>query len=180
MGSTKAKALPPNAPGFPLRSKWLGTLAGRSCQLVDPKDLLNRWIIRLDCGVDFLTLRTDVKVPVPFETMVVFSTNLDPQDLADKAFLRRIQNKIKTDAISPEIFDAILSRVCEDHLVTWSEEMSKFTRDTCPKDGGADVLRSCYPRDIILILKTIESYEKRPPELSSEDVRRAVKLYFAS
>ena len=149
-------------------------------QLVDPKDLLNRWIVPLDRGVDFLTLRTGVKVPVPFETMVVFSTNLNPKDLADEAFLRRIQNKIKIDAISPQIFDDILARVCEDHFVTWTPEQSRFVRETCLGAGGAEVLRACYPRDIVLILRNIANYEERPPELSRDDIRRAVKLYFAN
>src|SRR5262249_29743603 len=67
-------------------------------QLMPPRDLLNRWIVPLDRRVDYLTLRYGVKFQIPFELMVVFSTNLEPSDLADEAFLRRIHNKIFVDA----------------------------------------------------------------------------------
>ncbi len=68
-------------------------------QLMSPRDLLNRWIVPLDRRVDYLTLRYGVKFQIPFETMVVFSTNLEPSDLADEAFLRRIHNKIYVEAV---------------------------------------------------------------------------------
>ena len=68
---------------------------------MSPRDLLNRWIVPLDRRVDYLTLRYGVKFQIPFETMVVFSTNLEPSDLADEAFLRRIQNKILVEAVDP-------------------------------------------------------------------------------
>ena len=68
-------------------------------QLMSPRDLLNRWIVPLDRRVDYLTLRYGVKFQIPFELMVVFSTNLEPSDLADEAFLRRIHNKIYVEAV---------------------------------------------------------------------------------
>ena len=68
-------------------------------QLMSPRDLLNRWIVPLDRHVDYLTLRYGVKFQIPFELMVVFSTNLEPSDLADEAFLRRIHNKIYVEAV---------------------------------------------------------------------------------
>src|SRR5271156_6764580 len=80
-------------------------------QLMSPRDLLNRWIVPLDRRVDYLTLRYGVKFQIPFETMVVFSTNLEPSDLADEAFLRRIQNKILVEAVDPQSFDQIFERV---------------------------------------------------------------------
>ena len=71
-------------------------------QLMSPRDLLNRWIVPLDRRVDYLTLRYGVKFQIPFELMVVFATNLEPSDLADEAFFRRIQNKIFVDAVDEE------------------------------------------------------------------------------
>src|SRR5580765_3631056 len=62
-------------------------------QVLSPRELLNRWIVPLDRRVDYLTLASGMKFQVPFELMVVFSTNLNPHDLADEAFLRRIQTK---------------------------------------------------------------------------------------
>jgi len=64
-------------------------------QLVRPRDLLNRWIVPLENRVDFLTLHTGRKIEVPFDVLVVFSTNLPPRDLVDEAFLRRLRHKIE-------------------------------------------------------------------------------------
>ena len=80
-------------------------------QLMSPRDLLNRWIVPLDRRVDYLTLRYGVKFQIPFELMVVFSTNLEPSDLADEAFLRRIHNKIYVEAVDAGSFDQIFTRV---------------------------------------------------------------------
>jgi predicted ATPase with chaperone activity len=148
-------------------------------QMINPRDLLNRWIVPLDRGIDFLSLRTGVKFPIPFETMVVFSTNLDPRQLADEAFLRRIQNKVKVETISPEIFDRILQRICEAAEIEWTEEASSYIRDRCSADARKPVLRACYPRDVVSILQNIAKYEGREPTLNNEDVDRAVELYFA-
>ena len=80
-------------------------------QLMSPRDLLNRWIVPLDRRVDYLMLRYGVKFQIPFELMVVFSTNLEPTDLADEAFLRRIHNKIFVEAVDEKAFDQIFHRV---------------------------------------------------------------------
>ncbi|HYM11561.1 MAG TPA: AAA family ATPase [Bryobacterales bacterium] len=147
-------------------------------QMINPRDLLNRWIVPLDRRVDFLSLRTGVKFPIPFETLVVFSTNLDPRQLADEAFLRRIQNKIKIDTITPEIFDNILRRVCEEYQVEFDPDVARYLREKCNPDGKG-VLRACYPRDMLRILQSIADYENRAPELSERDLDRALNLYFA-
>src|SRR5450631_3643101 len=80
-------------------------------QLISPRDLLNRWIVPLDRRVDYLSLQYGVKFQIPFEMLVVFSTNLDPSDLADEAFLRRIHSKIYVEAVDDKAFDEIFSRV---------------------------------------------------------------------
>lgn len=147
-------------------------------QMINPRDLLNRWIVPLDRRVDFLSLRSGVKFPIPFETLVVFSTNLDPRQLADEAFLRRIQNKIKVDAITPEIFDKILERVCEEYQIPFDPEMAQYLREKCNPDGKG-VLRACYPRDMVRILQSIADYENRAPQLTKKDLDRALNLYFA-
>ena len=82
-------------------------------QMLSPRDLLNRWIVPLDRRVDYLTLSSGMKFQVPFELMVVFSTNLDPHDLADEAFLRRIQTKVLVENVSAEVFDEIFRRVMQ-------------------------------------------------------------------
>jgi predicted ATPase with chaperone activity len=148
-------------------------------QMINPRDLLNRWIVPLDRGIDFLSLRTGVKFPIPFESMVIFSTNLDPRQLADEAFLRRIQNKIKVETITPEIFDRILQRVCESSSIPWKPDMAEYVREKCSIDGKKTVLRACYPRDIVTIVKNIAKYENREPRLEKDDIDRAANLYFA-
>src|SRR5450631_4230475 len=82
-------------------------------QMLAPRDLLNRWIVPLDRRVDYLTLASGMKFQVPFELMVVFSTNLDPHDLADEAFLRRIQTKVMVDNVTGAVFDEIFRRVMQ-------------------------------------------------------------------
>ncbi len=148
-------------------------------QMINPRDLLNRWIVPLDRGIDFLSLRTGVKLSVPFETMVIFSTNLDPRQLADEAFLRRIQNKVKIETVSDEIFDRILQAVCKSAGLEWTLEGSAYVREACKIDGRKAVLRACYPRDVVRILKNIADYEDREPGLIPEDIDRAIGLYFA-
>jgi predicted ATPase with chaperone activity len=76
-------------------------------QLISPKYLLNRWIVPLDRRVDYLTLRYGVKFQIPFEMIVVFATNLDPTELADEAFLRRIQNKVYVEPVNAQVFEEI-------------------------------------------------------------------------
>ncbi len=148
-------------------------------QMINPRDLLNRWVVPLDRRIDFLSLRTGMTFPVPFETMVVFSTNLDPRQLADEAFLRRIQNKIKIDVITPEIFDDIMKHGCQAADVEWTLAASEYSRRKCIEGGRSAVLRACYPRDIVEIVGNIADYENRAPILDQENIDRAVALYFA-
>lgn len=147
-------------------------------QLMSPRDLLNRWIVPLDRRTDYLTLRYGVKFQIPFEVMVVFSTNLEPQDLADEAFLRRIQNKIFVEAVDAESFDEIFRRTVKHHNLTAESDSAEYLRGLCLDDGRTE-LRACYPGDICTILKSIGKYEKRPPVMTRTELERATKLYFA-
>jgi SpoVK/Ycf46/Vps4 family AAA+-type ATPase len=147
-------------------------------QLMSPRDLLNRWIVPLDRRVDYLTLRYGVKFQIPFELMVVFATNLDPADLADEAFLRRIHNKIFIEPVSPEAFDNIFQRVTAAKKLPASVESAEYIRQLCLRDGRKE-LRACYPLDICNILASISRYEKQPVTMERSDIERAVNLYFA-
>jgi hypothetical protein len=147
-------------------------------QLMSPRDLLNRWIVPLDRHADYLSLRYGVKFQVPFELMVVFSTNLEPSDLADEAFLRRIQNKVFVSAVDPPSFDEIFRRVTKAHGLIPRPDSAEVLRDLCLRDGRTE-LRACYPADICNMLKSIGRYEKRPPILTTAELERATALYFA-
>lgn len=147
-------------------------------QLMSPRDLLNRWIVPLDRRVDYLTLRYGVKFQIPFELMVVFSTNLDPGDLADEAFLRRIHNKIYIEAVDASVFDQIFHRVANRRNIPTEPDSAEFLRKICLRQGRTE-LRACYPTDICNILESISRYENRSIQMTKADLERAAALYFA-
>ncbi len=147
-------------------------------QLMPPRDLLNRWIVPLDRRVDYLMLRYGVKFQIPFELMVVFATNLDPTSLADEAFLRRIQNKILVEEVSPGVFDEILRRYSLSQNIPYEQDKAEYLRSIILRDGRT-VLRACYPADMCRILISISQYEGRQPQMTKTDLDRAVGLYFA-
>jgi len=146
-------------------------------QMMSPRDLLNRWIVPLDRRVDYLTLRYGVKFQIPFELLVVFSTNLDPHQLADEAFLRRIRNKIYVEPVDPETFDTIFDRLVRSRNLPAEADGAEHLRKLCLGEGRTE-LRACYPLDICNILVAISEYEKRPIHVNREDLQRAVHLYF--
>jgi predicted ATPase with chaperone activity len=147
-------------------------------QVLAPRELLNRWIVPLDRRVDYLTLASGMKFQVPFELMVVFSTNLNPHDLADEAFLRRIQTKVLVDNISPEVFDEIFRRIAAAHNVPCEPGASEYLRERCLA-AGSQYLRACYPNDVYKLVKAISEYEGRPVRMTRANIDRAVALYFA-
>jgi len=152
--------------------------ANNGRQLMSPRDLLNRWIVPLDRRVDYLTLRYGVKFQIPFELMVVFSTNLEPADLADEAFLRRIHNKIYVEAVDAPSFDQIFSRVVQARNLESEPDSAEYLRKLCLREGRTE-LRACYPADICNILNSIGRYEGRPPIMTKAEMERAAALYFA-
>ena len=147
-------------------------------QVLTPRELLNRWIVPLDRRVDYLTLASGMKFQVPFELMVVFSTNLDPKDLADEAFLRRIQTKVMVENVSADVFDQIFMRVMQNFQVPCEPGCAEYLRERC-KTAGARYLRACYPVDVYKLVKAINEYEGRPVRMSRVNIDRAVGLYFA-
>ena len=145
-------------------------------QVMSPRELLNRWIVPLDRRVDYLSLRYGVKFQIPFETMVVFSTNLDPQDLADEAFLRRIQNKIFVDVVAPDTFDEIFRRVVADKKLPCETGAGDYFRELCIRMNGE--LRACYPADFCNIMQAVGEYEGRPMTVTPAELDRAAAMYF--
>ena len=146
-------------------------------QLMKPRELLNRWIVPLDRRIDYLSLWSGVKFEIPFEVMVIFATNLEPNHLAEEAFMRRIKNKIKIDAVSVEHFLEILCRLCLERGVGFEPEVAVYAARRCG-DHSPTGLRACFPRDILDILCGIADFERRPARLDQEQVDRAMKIYF--
>jgi len=147
-------------------------------QLISPRDLLNRWIVPLDRRMDFLTMGSGVKFAIPFEVFVVFSTNLNPSELADEAFLRRIPNKILVDAVSAKVFDEIVDRRLFANGWAVQSDAKQYLRLLCQNRGGD--LRPCYPRDIFGIIQSIADFEERTPAFTPSAIDRAAELYFST
>ena len=147
-------------------------------QLISPRDLLNRWIVPLDRRVDYLSLNYGVRFQIPFEVMIVFATNLEPSELADEAFLRRIPNKILVDAVAPEIFDEIFRRVLVNFKMPCEDGAYEHLRKLCLERGGD--LRPSYPRDMCQIVRAMKIYEEQPIGVGRADLERAVELFFGS
>ncbi|MFL6416887.1 MAG: AAA family ATPase [Bryobacteraceae bacterium] len=147
-------------------------------QAISPRELLNRWMAPLDRRVDYLSLSHGIKFEVPFELLLVFSTNLSPEDLADEAFLRRIPNKVYVGEIDDNIFDVIFEREATKQGLPWQPDSAEKLRQLCKLHTGGD-LRACYPADIFRILHWISRYEERPVQVGSAELERAATLYFA-
>lgn len=146
-------------------------------QLVRPRDLLNRWIVPLEKRMDFLTLHTGGKIEIPFDVLIVFSTNLAPTDLVDEAFLRRIRHKIEISNPSFEEYREIFRRICAQRGVPYDDKalayllQEHYIKPKIP-------LRACHPRDLIDQLIDIARYQNRPPTLAKDLIDQACQAYF--
>jgi len=146
-------------------------------QLVQPKELLNRWIVPMEMRVDHLSLLSGETIEIPFELLLVFSTNIPPQQLGDEAFFRRIRHKIEVGDPDEEAFLQIMRMVCERNSVPYSEEAGRYVieRYYRPKNRH---LRGVHPRDIIDLLIDISSFQGRKAECSRELLDLACASYF--
>ncbi|MBS1848284.1 MAG: hypothetical protein JST73_08400 [Actinobacteria bacterium] len=148
-------------------------------QSLTPEQLLNRWIVPLDRDVDFLTLDYGAKFEVPFLLKIVFATNLDPADLADEAFYRRIKSKILVPPITDEAFDEVLRRVGESERIPIAPDAPAILRKGSRVMGDGD-LRPYLPGAISLLVKSIAAYEDTDPVMDRETLDRALLMFFAT
>jgi len=146
-------------------------------QQVRPRDLLNRWIVPLEKRVDYLTLHTGRKLEVPFDVMIVFSTNLEPRDLVDEAFLRRIRHKIEIGDPSFEEFREIFKRVCVAKGVEYTDKGLAYLLQEWYISQDRK-LRAVHPRDILNQLVDIADYLGVPAVLTKDLIDRACHSYF--
>jgi predicted ATPase with chaperone activity len=146
-------------------------------QQIDPQQLLNRWIVNLDRKIDFMSLHTGMKFEIPFDQLVIFSTNLEPKTLVDEAFLRRIRYKIKIDHPTEDEFEQIFRKVCESNDVRFRKEIFEYLLNNYYKRYGVP-LNACHPRDIVAQVVDLSRYYKHPPELTEETIKHAWENYF--
>jgi hypothetical protein len=146
-------------------------------QLVRPRDLLNRWIVPLENRVDYLTLHTGRKVEVPFDVLVVFSTNLPPRDLVDEAFLRRLRHKIEIVDPNYEEYREIFRRVATSKGVKYSDQgLAYLLQEWYIKRNRK--LRASHPRDLCDQILDIARYLNVEPSMTRELIDRAAETYF--
>jgi len=142
-----------------------------------PAVLFNRWMTPLERGYDFLILAGGKKFEVPFDLFVVFATNLDPGDLADEAFLRRIPNKIKMDYATPEQFSEIFRLECGARGLTFDPAMAQHLIQFLQKEMKKS-LSHCYVRDILNQIVWNAAYLGSDPEITEPALEAACHSYF--
>ena len=149
---------------------------GRQRMSVD--ELLNRWIVPLEKRYDYLTVSNGKKVQVPFDQLVIFSTNLEPKDLVDDAFLRRIPYKIEVGNPSEEAFRKLFEIMCRVTKIPHKPEMIDYLIEKHYKPIGRP-MRNCHPRDLLLQVRSYCYFNTQPLELRREYLDFAVENYFS-
>jgi len=147
-------------------------------QRVQIDELLNRWIVPLENRYDFLNLPNGKKIRVPFDQLIIFSTNLEPRDLVDEAFLRRIPYKIEVIDPTEKQFRQLFELLAPQLGIQYRPETVDYLIENHYQRTGRP-LRFCHPRDLLMQVRNYCIYHNRPLELLPEYVDRAVENYFA-
>jgi SpoVK/Ycf46/Vps4 family AAA+-type ATPase len=146
-------------------------------QLVRPRDLLNRWIVPLENRIDYLTLHTGRKIEVPFDVLVVFSTNLPPKELVDEAFLRRLRHKIEVTDPSYDEYREIFKRVADTKGIQFSDAgLAYLLQEWYIKKGRK--LRASHPRELCEQILDFAHYLNVDPALTQDLIDPAAESYF--
>lgn len=146
-------------------------------QACSPRDLLNRWIVPLENRVDFLTLQTGQKIDFPFDVLVVFATNINPAELLDEAFIRRIQYKVRAESPTLPQFMQIFENCCAERDIEYRPEVVEDLVESYYRPRGIE-LRGCQPRDLLEQIISLARYLDRPVELAPDLLEAACATYF--
>jgi hypothetical protein len=147
-------------------------------QQIAPRDLMNRWIVPMDRGYDQLSLHTGYHFTVPFDVAVVFSTNLQPEEIADEAFLRRLGYKLHVGPLSRDEYREVLRRHAQTIGLAFDETAFRYLVDTLHQDSGRPLL-ACTPRDLLGQVIDYARYEGQSPRMTAPALERAWHTYFA-
>jgi len=147
-------------------------------QRVNPQDLLNRWILPLEKRIDFMTLSNGIKFQVPFDELLIFCTNIDPNEFLDEAFLRRIPYKVKLEDPSEEKFRHIMKFMAPQYNIKYNDTMVSYLIDNYFR--GKRPFRSCHPRDILEQIVNASAYKRIQPRLTKSLINLAAFNYFAA
>jgi predicted ATPase with chaperone activity len=146
-------------------------------QMISPAELLNRWVVPLESHVDYLRLQTGQTIAIPFQQLMVFSTNIEPRNLVDDAFLRRIQMKVKVNTPDERAYTQIFALYAQRLGVPLDRDaffhlIQKWYRE--PRR----TMQAVHPRDILRILVAMADYEGLPPRMTPETLDTACESYF--
>ena len=147
-------------------------------QRMSTDELLNRWIVPLEKRYDFLNLSNGKKIQVPFDQLIIFSTNLEPRDLVDEAFLRRIPYKIEAQDPSEANFRELFKIMAPIVGIEYNADAVNYLVETHYKAVNRPY-RCCQPRDLLLQIQNACHYEATEPTMSPEMFDFAVENYFA-
>jgi predicted ATPase with chaperone activity len=141
-------------------------------QRCSPSELMNRWLMPMERQVDYLSLHTGYRFPVPFDVIVVFSSCMLPEQLADEAFLRRLGNKIHLGVLTPAQYESIFRQVCEQYDIRWCSDAFHYLLHERHYNEGRPLL-ACHPRDILARMREVALYEGRPCQLDRQGLDQA-------
>jgi predicted ATPase with chaperone activity len=147
-------------------------------QQMPPEHLLNRWIVPLEERIDFLTFHTGHKIVIPFETLIVFATNLNPEELVDGAFLRRIRHKLGIDYPNARQYHEIFLQACERRSIAFDQETFMHLVQQYYSGPGRS-FQACHPRDLLDQLTDFATYLDEPAQMTPELMDKAARSYFA-
>ncbi len=146
-------------------------------QRVRPEELLNRWMAPMATGIDQLSLQTGEMIRVPFDVILVFATNLDPRDIGDEAFLRRIRHKVHVPDPSRDEYIEIFRREAEAIGLAFSAEAAEYVLREY-YEPQVRPLRGSHPGDILRNLQDFATFAGEPPALTAAALDRACRAYF--
>ena len=147
-------------------------------QRISTDELLNRWIVPLEKRYDFLNLANGKKIQVPFDQLIIFSTNLEPKDLVDEAFLRRIPYKIEVNDPTEDEFRELFKMMARELGFPYNDEVITYLLETHYRAVDRP-LRACQPRDLLTQVRNYCLFRNRPPEMTNDLMDFAVENYFA-
>ena len=151
-------------------------LGRQRCSAVE---LMNRWIVPMDRRQDFLSLHTGYKFPVPFDMIIVFSSNFAPDLLADGAFLRRLGYKILVGEVTRDQYEQIFRSVCRDYDIEFDALcFDHLVREHHQREQRA--LLACYPRDLLAQVRDVARFYQRAPLLTPGAITWAWNNYFTT
>lgn len=147
-------------------------------QRITPSELLNRWIVPLETRIDFITLISGQSIEFPFKQLIIFSTNLDPSELSDDAFLRRIQIKVEVSSPDEKMFYELFKIMCNVYKIPFDKDGFIHLLKNWYRNSKTRRMQGAHPRDLLKTILAICSYTGEEPNMGPEMIDEACICYF--